>query len=66
MTKQEALDYIAKSPAQFFTYGPEGSEHGKPAKKIVAFEEIEKMEEEVWNDGRVYPCTRHGVILKGA
>lgn len=64
MTRQEALDFIAKSPALFFTYGLEGSDLGTPIKKIDAFYDIEWMEEEVWNDGIVYPCTKHGVVIK--
>lgn len=45
MTRREAINFIKRSKAKYFTYGLEGSDLGTPVEKFEAIQDISSMDD---------------------
>ena len=69
MTRREAIDFIKRSKAKYFTYGLEGSDLGTPVEKFEALQDIISMDDFTWGgssgqNSEVYECDKFGNLLE--
>lgn len=69
MTRREAINFIKRSKAKYFTYGLEGSDLGTPVEKFEAIQDISSMDDSTWEgssgqNSEVYECDKFGNLLE--
>lgn len=60
MTLQEAKNYIEKSLSDYFTYGLNQSDLGTPVSRYGAIVDLNRMDDEQWNNGTIMECDEDG------
>lgn len=60
MTLQEAKNFIDKSFSDHFTYGQVGSDIGTPIARYDAIVDLNRMDDELWNNGTIMECDEYG------